>query len=159
MAKAKSEYWLTAEGLLLLEAWARDGLTDKQIAKNMGISRSTLSEWKKNHSDISDTLKKGKEVADIIVENALYARAIGCTIIDLTEERVLNEETEEYEFIITKRVTKGVAPDVRAQTYWLKNRCPEKWRDIKVTEIAGEDGLKIEMPEVQIYFPAKEELE
>lgn len=39
---AKYEYWLTPEGLLKLEAWARDGLTDEQIAKNVGISRETL---------------------------------------------------------------------------------------------------------------------
>lgn len=46
MAKGKYEYWLTPEGLLKLEGWARDGLTDEQIAHNMGISRSTLNKWK-----------------------------------------------------------------------------------------------------------------
>lgn len=54
-----------------LEAWARNGLTDEQIAANIGISRSTLNEWKKKYSDISDTLKRGKEVVDIQVENAI----------------------------------------------------------------------------------------
>lgn len=62
---------MTEEGLLQLESWARDGLTDEQIAANIGISRSTLNEWKKKYSDISDTLKRGKEVVDIQVENAL----------------------------------------------------------------------------------------
>lgn len=73
---AKYEYWLTPEGLLLLEGWARDGLTDEQIANNIGISRSTLAEWKKKYEDISDTLKKGKEVVDYQVENALLRNAI-----------------------------------------------------------------------------------
>ena len=68
---AKYEYWLTPEGLLLLEGWARDGLTDEQISNNIGISRSTLAEWKKKYEDISDTLKKGKEVVDIQVELSL----------------------------------------------------------------------------------------
>ena len=74
---AKYEQWLTAEGLLQLEAWARNGLTDEQIASNMGISRETLNQWKHKYPDISDTLKKGKEVVDIQVENALLKRALG----------------------------------------------------------------------------------
>lgn len=74
---AKYDEWITEEGLIKIEGWARDGLTDEQIAKNIGISRSTLSEWKKKFSDISDSLKKGKDVADRQVENALFKRALG----------------------------------------------------------------------------------
>lgn len=76
MARGKFEYWLTDEGLTLLAGWARDGLTDEQIAHNVGISRETLSQWKKRFSDISDTLKKGKEVVDYAVENALLDKAL-----------------------------------------------------------------------------------
>lgn len=76
MAKGKYQKWLEPERLQLLEGWARDGLTDEQIAKNMGISRKTLAEWKKQYSDISDTLKKGKEVVDYEVENALLKSAL-----------------------------------------------------------------------------------
>lgn len=76
MAKGKYDKWLKPEGLLLLEGWARDGLTDEQISNNIGISRSTLAEWKKKYEDIADTLKKGKEVVDYQVENALLRNAI-----------------------------------------------------------------------------------
>ena len=57
--------------MLLLEAWARDGLTDEQIADKMGISVVTLYNWKKEHLEILEALKKGKEVVDVEVENAL----------------------------------------------------------------------------------------
>lgn len=76
MAKGKYEKWLKAENLLLLEGWARDGLTDEQIAKNMGISYSTLKDWKNKYSAISAALKKGKEVVDYQVENALLSSAL-----------------------------------------------------------------------------------
>lgn len=76
MAKGKYEYWLTPEGLTLLEGWARDGLTDEQIAHNMGISKQTFYDWKKKYTDISDSLKKGKDVADYLVENALFKSAL-----------------------------------------------------------------------------------
>lgn len=76
MAKSKYQKWLEPENLLRIEGWARDGLTDEDIAANMGISRSTLNDWKNKHSDISDTLKKGKEVVDRQVENALLKEAL-----------------------------------------------------------------------------------
>lgn len=75
MANGKYQKWLEPDGLLLLESWARDGLTDEQIADNIGISRSTLSDWKNRFPDISDTLKKGKDVVDVEVENALLELA------------------------------------------------------------------------------------
>lgn len=77
MAKGKYEYWLSAEGLLLLEGWARDGLTDEQIANNCGITPATLYNWKNAHVEIFEALKKGKEVIDFQVENALLNKALG----------------------------------------------------------------------------------
>jgi hypothetical protein len=76
VAKGKYEKWLKKENLLLLEGWARDGLTDEQIAKNMGVSYSTLKDWKNKYSAISAALKKGKEVVDYEVENALLSSAL-----------------------------------------------------------------------------------
>ena len=76
VAKGKYQKWLLKENLLLLEGWARDGLTDEQIAKNIGITLSTFYEWKKKYSDFSESLKKGKEVVDYEVENALLSSAL-----------------------------------------------------------------------------------
>ncbi|MCD8160921.1 MAG: helix-turn-helix domain-containing protein [Clostridiales bacterium] len=76
MAKGKYEKWLEPEGLLLLEGWARDGLTDEQIAKNCGCGVRTLYDWKEKYPQISQALKKGKEVVDYAVENALLSAAL-----------------------------------------------------------------------------------
>jgi hypothetical protein len=75
VAKGKYEYWKSDDGLLLIEGWARDGLTNEQIAHNIGISRETLNVWTKKYSDISDALKKSKDVVDRQVENALFKKA------------------------------------------------------------------------------------
>lgn len=75
MAKGKYEYWRTTDGLILLQGWARDGLKDEQIAHNIGIRRTTLYDWKNKYPDINDALKKGKEIVDYEVENALLKRA------------------------------------------------------------------------------------
>ena len=75
MAKGKYQRWLEPDGLTLLEGWARDGLTDEQIAKNCGCNAATLYDWKKRYPEISEALKKGKEVVDYEVENALLQSA------------------------------------------------------------------------------------
>ena len=76
IAKGIFEKWLEPDGLLLLQGWARDGLTDEQIAQRIGISTKTLYRWKNAHSSIRLALKKGKAVVDFAVENALLKKAL-----------------------------------------------------------------------------------
>lgn len=131
MALSKINEWLEKDKLILLEGWARDGLTDEQIAKNMGIVPSTFYEWKKKSKEFSETLKKGKEVVDFEVENALLKRALG-----------YEYEEETYENgILIKKVKKQVAPDTTAMIFWLKNRKKEQWRE-KVEVVKTDDDLQ-----------------
>ncbi len=132
MAKGKYAKWLEPEGLLLLEGWARDGLTEEQIAYNMGISRETLRVWKNKYSVISGTLKKGKEIVDIQVENALLKRALGY----VSKEQKVTKDGKIIE------LEKEIPPDTTAQIFWLKNRKPDKWRD-KVENVNTTDDDKV----------------
>lgn len=75
MAKGKYQEWLTEDGLLLLEGWARDGLTDEQIAQKIGISSTTFYRWQQEHREIREALKRGKAPVDFEVENALLNKA------------------------------------------------------------------------------------
>ena len=138
MAKGKFKEWLTEEGKLKLEAWSRNGLTDEQVAKKMGVSASTLYEWKKKYPEISESLKKGKEVVDFEVENALLKRALGYKYTETTRELMKNKQSGKMELMVTKTVEKEVVPDTTAQIFWLKNRKPEVWRD-KVEHVDDED--------------------
>ena len=151
MAAGKYAEWLEADNLILIAAWARDGLNLEQISQKMGISSKTLSRWKEKYSPICLALKKGKEIADIVVENALYKRAVGYKYTETTREARYDESTGEYKLVITKTVEKEVMPDTTAQIYWLKNRKPETWRDRRdddinrnaeiVVKIEGAEGL------------------
>lgn len=104
---------------MLIEGWARDGLTDKDISRNIGISESTLNAWKKQFPEFSESLKKNKEVADRQVENALHKSAVGYYY----EEDVV---TNQGDVVTVKKYSK---PNVTAQIFWVKNRMPDKWRD------------------------------
>ena len=131
MAKGKYQEWITPEGLLKLEGWARDGLTDEQIANNMGITAKTLYEWKNKYSEICDALKRGKEVIDIQVENALLKSALGYQY---------EEETATKEGIVT--LIKVAHPNTTAQIFWLKNRKPAEWRDKKEMDVTMKEKLE-----------------
>lgn len=137
MAKGKYHDWMTEEGLIKLEGWAKDGLTDEQIAKNIGINVATIYEWKNKYPKIAEALRKGKEVIDREVENALLKRALGYEFEETTLERTWNEASECWDLVPTKIVTKKQAPDTTAQIFWLKNRKPKDWRDKHDVEHSG----------------------
>ena len=129
--KGKYEEWLTPDGLLLLEGWARDGLTDVQIAKNIGINERTLYEWMNKYPQIAQAIKMGKGPVDILVENALFKRACGYQYTEIIEEYT-SKDAAQIGLVKPKsvrRVTKEMPPDVGAAIFWLKNRRRDKWRD------------------------------
>ena len=97
----------------------------------MGINAATLYDWKNKYTEISEALKKGKEVVDRLVENALLKRALGYSYTEITYEGGVE----------TKRVVKEVVPDTTAQIFWLKNRKPEDWRDKR--EITTDDNDQV----------------
>lgn len=137
MAKGKYEEWLSEHNLILLEGWARDGLTDEQIAHNMGIGYSTLTTWKTKYQAIQEALKKGKAVADYIIENALYKSACGYDVEEW-EERLTAAGTK-----VKCYKKRHIPPSNTAQIFWLKNRKPEQWRDkpVEKPEKMEDDGL------------------
>lgn len=123
MAKGKYEKWLQPENLILVEGWARDGLSNEQIAHNMGIALTTLKDWVGKFPTISTAIKKGKEVADYEVENALFRTACG---YEVEETHV---EIDEKGNKKVKRIKKHIAGNPTAQIFWLKNRKPSQWKD------------------------------
>lgn len=149
MAKGKYDEWLKPDGLLRISAWARDGLTNEQIAHNMGITKKTLYEWINKYSDLRNALKTSKEIADIAVENALYKRAVGYTYIEQTKElqTVIDPDTGEktQKLVVTKEVTKEVMPDTTAQIYWLSNRQNAKWRRNPDTDVDNKEPVKVQL--------------
>lgn len=107
---------------------ARRGLTVKEIAQEMGIARSTLNRWAKEHEEFSDTLNKGRSEADALVEDSLFRRAVGSTT---TETRKIMEFDKNGMPSPTRveTIERETPPDVAACIFWLKNRRPKDWRE------------------------------
>jgi hypothetical protein len=145
----KVDQWLTEDGLIKIQGWARDGLIEKQIAKNMGAAESTLRNWKNNFPEIAEALRKGKEVVDREVENALYKSALG--FMQKIKKPVRIKEVE-YDPATGKKVRESekwvqveeeiyIAPQVTAQIFWLKNRKPDQWREKNDLTLTPSNGV------------------
>ncbi|MCW6663943.1 helix-turn-helix domain-containing protein [Aerococcaceae bacterium NML190073] len=151
MARGKYQEWLTKDGLLMLESWARDGLTDEQIANKIGVDRTTFYVWLKKYPDISDAIKKGKAPVDAMVENALLKRALG---FEYEETEVIKdtigEGIDKQERTRIKKVKKYAPPDTGAIIFWLKNRKPDTWR-----KMSSEMKQKIEAEAKKLEAEAK----
>ena len=140
------------EKLTLIEAWARNGLSNEQIANNLGISLATLYNYKNIHTEFLDALKRGKEVTDIAIENALYKKALGYAYEEITQEPLYNIKTglalEDDEgkriIVVSKIVTKHLSPDVNAIKFWLTNRNAADWREKKEVDLNATVGKKLE---------------
>ena len=151
MARQKWQEWVeNEEKLTILAAWARAGKTDDEIAKLVGISRSTLGEWKKKHEKIGEALSTGKDYADRLVENSLYRAALGYTVTNKKPIKTRHVTYENGKKIKADEVnehaeeTVHVEGDTKAIVFWLENRMPE-WRkrceEIKNSNIEDENGV------------------
>lgn len=125
--------------LALVTGWCRRGLSNEQIAENLGISIQSFMNYRKRYEDFADAIDKGREETEIHIENALVKRALGYNYKEVTRERKLvrNPETgeEEYKLVVTKSVTKHVIPDVGAIQYYLEHRANDRWQRVPQTYI------------------------
>lgn len=110
---------------------ARAGLTDEEMAKELGVVPATFYNWRQSHPDFAAAATAGKEAPDDLVEQSLFKRATG---YEYTEEKVVLKDKAVHRVERTKRV---VAPDTTACIFWLKNRRPNDWHDRQEVELGG----------------------
>lgn len=154
----KYEKWLQPDNLDLIAGWARSGLTDEQIAGNMGIRRSTLAQWRKKFPQIEGAIRQNKDKADLAVENSLYERCLGgvkklrrpfkTKVVEYDEDTGRRiRETEKIEYADYEEY---VPADTKAIIFWLTHRQPDRWPpnvEIKLPEDAERYGVVL-LPEV-----------
>lgn len=132
------DFWLQDEGLTMLAAWRRNGLSYLEIAKRIGIRKDRLKRWREMYDSIDNALKTGKELLDFQVENALLKAALGYTTKEIKVtlgKKVISGET----FQVLKETTvKEVGPNVTACLAWLNNRKPDDWKRNRDNQIDPE---------------------
>ncbi|MGB7594584.1 MAG: hypothetical protein WBL80_03360 [Erysipelotrichaceae bacterium] len=124
MAKSK---WPQVQGNLhLVLKWARDGLLEQQIAKNLGISVSCLEKYKIEHVELKEALKNGKKVLVVEIENALIKKAKG---YEYEEKKVYTKNEDGVTTTYTEITKKHQPPDTAAAIFILKNKDSENYID------------------------------
>lgn len=150
---AKSKWEEVKKKFEDIETWASMGLSESQIAFNLGISRATLENYKKAHLDILECLKRGKNQADFKVENALYKKSTGYevkeTIAVKVKETYFDDKGNkcQKEKLDTVEIKKEIPADVQAIKFWLINRKQGRWKD---------NPTKIEIDKAMLELKKKE---
>ena len=75
--KTRVDEIFNEDNLILIEGLARDGYTNQDIARRLGIEPSVLYNAKRTRPEINEALNRGKEIVDYKVENALLKSALG----------------------------------------------------------------------------------
>lgn len=124
----REEYAEQARKLCLL------GYTDAEMASFFDVAESTINKWKIDYPVFSESIKRGKEVADGNVADRLFQRAMGYVAPDVDIKVIENQ-------IVETPLEKHYPPDTTAAIFWLKNRQKDKWRDKQEVEHTGEVSL------------------
>ena len=147
---AKYEEWLTEDGLLQIVMWAEDGADNQELAKAMGISRSTFNEWRRRFPVISDAVMRGRRCALVQIRNALRERAKGgvqtlrkprkrrVREYDPTTGKCIRDE-EIFEYVDEEEY---VPPDTNAIKFYLTNKDAEHFAE-KI-DVTGDGTLRLE---------------
>lgn len=145
---AKHEPWLTEDGLLRIEGWARDGLTTEKIAGRMGVAPASLYSWQKKHPQIAEALRKGRAPVDVKIELAMIDSAMGYVRkvkkpMKIRQEITRNGEgktvVEHIEYVDEEIF---VPANPMAQILWLKNRRPDIWNNKASVQSTDDDPLE-----------------
>lgn len=138
MTKNMWQEWTKKDAITKLQGWARDGLTDEQLAEKIGITRRTLARWKVDHEEIGEALRKGKEIVDRKVEESLYKRALGYEYEET--ETIVEAMADGSKKQRIKKLKRHMPADTTAMIFWLKNRKPNEWRDRYEQNLSGSLG-------------------
>lgn len=132
----KYTQWTGPEGLLKIRTWAEDGLSDMQIASNMGVSRKTLYEWKGKYPEFAEALDVGKASAVEQVENALFKKCLGynAEVVRTFKLREIKYDKQGKRISEKEKLVQGVdqvhiPADTQAQKFYLTNKAPEDWKN------------------------------
>ena len=124
--KKRKAFFLSNDGLALIQDWRRHGIPLTKIAEDyIGVSRTAFWGWYRQSEELRKVCAVSKDITDSNVEDALYRRACG---YDYTEEVW---ELVEGQMTLVRQFVKHMPPDVKAILAWLYNRRPNVWRSLQ----------------------------
>lgn len=126
------DYWVEGEGLVQIKDWVEQGLFDKQIANNIGITPKTLCEWKNKYETFKTVFNEARGVAVLELVNATFKSAKGYYV----NEQMIDANGNK------RLVKKWIPGNTSAQIFLLKNWIPTKYKDRHDVNVDGDVNVK-----------------
>ena len=122
----KTKYDMVRENFPKIKKWLKSGVTERQIAKNLGVAMSSWSLYKNQYPELMELIKTGRETVVDDLRGALIKRALGFEYEEKKTYIKVDEETGK-EIRYTEITKKRALPDVAAINLSLKNYDKENW--------------------------------
>lgn len=130
--KGMASTWMTSENLTRVGEWVSKGLSDRQVANNMGIAEATFYEWKKKYPEFAMTLTEAKEKPKLELENAMYKLATGQMYI---EEVKTSLDPQGQRVTKIDKVKKQLPPNAQVQMFLARAWMPEKYKEDRLDDV------------------------
>lgn len=136
--KALYDDWLTEDGLLQIKGWARDGLTDEEIARHrIGIAPQTLAKWKAQFGELRQALKEGRKPVAVKIEDSFLSK-LEWRQVEETEERIWKDSNGKEQKQVVRR-KRWIAPDTACLIFAIKNHIPQRYSDHPMMDTSAEE--------------------
>lgn len=87
------------------------GVTNETLAEFFGVSATTLKKWMKKYPGFEESVRKGKDLADMQVARSLFRRAVGYSYEQVVSEYVRVADNEDEPEKVTSAVRTFVNAD------------------------------------------------
>lgn len=147
IAGRKGKYldWITPDGLLTLTGYAREGLTDAEISKKIGIAVQTFYDWCNRFDEFSDAIKKGRKPVIVEVEDTFFEKKLkGYTVTETITEKSIQRDANNEIIGSTEHIRKSeryIPPDTTALIFYLKCRAKDRYNDKVSVSIDDNNGM------------------
>lgn len=130
-----------------IKNWRRNGYTEEQISKLVGVAYSTFKDYKNNYPDLRDALKESKELLVSDLEDSLFQIAMGTKTAKTTRiKKEYNYRTGKMEVVEENIEIREYLPNTTALIFALKNLDFNSWKDRRDSTIEinnfAEDNFK-----------------
>lgn len=123
--------------------WYRQGATDTEVSKRLGISESSLYKYLNENSEFSELVMEAKKYSTIEVANTMYKRAVG---YEYEEEKIKYMPDGS---VIREVFKKHLPSDVGAGKFVLVSKDPDNWKDKQDHEIEHKGEVKHNTSELE----------
>lgn len=143
-----------------VRTWSANGASQTEIAKMLGIGRSTLYIYYDQYRDFRDAIDQPRNNTVIKLKESLLRRALGGTYKTVveSEKQVLDKDGVPATLTNRSETVSEIAPDVKAAIALLKNMTKYKvkeddidmWQDDPYTEDIKKKELNLKQDKQEL---------